>query len=306
MSKLTTLFLAALLCAGSASAQIWGYQPSVAVDSTLIGWWPMSPYYNNTGRALNTSTAGINLSGLTMYDYSGTYTSSVVTTTQGNVTQTVWSTGPQNNATYTGLTSGTYYGTYGTNSPLSFARFGGSGAGYVAIPSISIPSSVTVSAWAVVSGAMTGSNARIVEWGNSSAGIFLGGDATNAHYLVSVGNYSGGYGTCSGGTIDTNWHLVTATYDGTNAYLFVDAIQVAGPCAFTLGTPSISTAIVGCNNGGTPCSAASTQAWGVGAASGGLIGGVRFNNTVVPRTSLITIYSSEAGGFLLRNATWTP
>lgn len=65
----------------------------------------------------------------------------------------------------------------------------------------------------------------------------LGLDSTGTMYKFIVNVGTGSTGTCSvyniskgcaqGGTVTTGWHLVTATYDGTNALLYVDNALVA-------------------------------------------------------------------------------
>ena len=40
------------------------------------------------------------------------------------------------------------------------------------------------------------------------------------------------YGNCQGGNVDGDFHLVTTTFDGANANLYVDGVKVAGPCSF--------------------------------------------------------------------------
>lgn len=317
------LACSALLCAGTlAFGQIWGQQPFAAMnDPSLIAFYPLSYQYNNAQRVLANPAnpqATQNQNNPVMYDYSGTYTSSVVNQGQGDVTVYTMSAPNDNNAEYLGLASSSnpYSAVYG--SYPSFARFGTGGfvqINYLPKPS---PLTVTVSAWAAVSGQMTGGFSRIVEWGTYNNGVYVGGNPSNTKYQVIVnnGNSAGNYGNCEGGTIDTNWHLVTATFDGSNANLYVDGALVAGPCAFS-ATPQLVgnspqpqvdyTARIGCYNdsqnkgfgGYTPLACSSVSgAWGGG--TNGFIAGVRFYTRVVSPAEISAIYYAEYQGFILR------
>lgn len=91
---------------------------------------------------------------------------------------------------------------------------------------------------------------RIVEIGTYAAGVMLGGNkspltpsygpggavtsyGSQYQVVISHPDSNNEYGNCQGGNIDGGWHMVTATYDGMDAYLYVDAVKVAGPCPFT-------------------------------------------------------------------------
>ena len=65
-------------------------------------------------------------------------------------------------------------------------------------------------------------------------GFYLGTDVTGTKYKFIVNSGSGSTGNCGvsygcaeGGTIAAGWHLVTATYDGAAAKLYVDGVVIA-------------------------------------------------------------------------------
>ena len=73
---------------------------------------------------------------------------------------------------------------------------------------------------------------RIAETSYAS-GFYLGTDVSGTKYKMIVNNGSGATGSCGdalgcavGGTVTTGWHLVTGTYDGTTARLYVDSTLV--------------------------------------------------------------------------------
>jgi uncharacterized repeat protein (TIGR01451 family) len=86
----------------------------------------------------------------------------------------------------------------------------------------------------------------------------LGLDSTGTMYKFIINGGTGSTGTCSiynisqgcaqGGTVATGWHLVIATYDGTNALLYVDGALVASDTfTVTLGSTTLQ---MGVNWGG--------------------------------------------------------
>lgn len=152
---------------------------------------------------------------------------------------------------------------------------------YVQIASISLPSTFTVSAWAAYSPlSQTNANATILEVGSRSSGVFLGTDSSNAHYQFMI---SGG-GICTGGSVDSSTHWLTATYDGTNAYLYVDNSQVAGPCAFTFSGLTGASARIGAYNNSPSSPATVAGNWY------GWITGVRVYSRVLSSAERTLLY----------------
>ena len=66
------------------------------------------------------------------------------------------------------------------------------------------------------------------------AGLYLGTNLSGTKYKFIVNYSTGSTGTCGaqfgcaeGGAITSGWHLVTGTFDGTTARLYVDTVLVA-------------------------------------------------------------------------------
>jgi hypothetical protein len=75
--------------------------------------------------------------------------------------------------------------------------------------------------------------ARIAET-RYDTGFYLGTDSTGTNYkfivkggLGATGGCRASFGCGQGGTIATGWHMVTATFDGATAKLYVDSALVA-------------------------------------------------------------------------------
>ncbi len=71
----------------------------------------------------------------------------------------------------------------------------------------------------------------------SNTGMYLGTDQTGSKYKVVVNGGTGASGSCAfqsisegcaqSASIATGWHLVTGTYDGATAILYVDGVMIA-------------------------------------------------------------------------------
>jgi chitodextrinase len=103
----------------------------------------------------------------------------------------------------------------------------------VVTPNIPLQNAFSISVW--VNPALTPQTpfGRIAET-EYNHGFYLGLSASGSAYQFIVNGGAGATGTCDsaygctlGGTVTSGWHLVTATYNGTNAILYVDGMQVA-------------------------------------------------------------------------------
>jgi hypothetical protein len=106
----------------------------------------------------------------------------------------------------------------------------------VITPAIALGGAFSVSAWVNPSVIPQIGYVRIAET-NYASGFYLGTDTTGTKYKLIVNGGAGvtgtcGYGCAEGGTITSGWHLVTATFDGATARLYVDN-AVAGSDTFT-------------------------------------------------------------------------
>jgi hypothetical protein len=107
----------------------------------------------------------------------------------------------------------------------------------VVTPNIALGTTFSISAWVNSGGAAQGGYVRIAET-QYSPGFYLGTNASGTGYKVIVnggggatGTCGAGYGCAEGGVVTSGWHLVTATFDGTTARLYVDN-AVAGSDTF--------------------------------------------------------------------------
>jgi hypothetical protein len=130
---------------------------------------------------------------------------------------------------YNGAVNGATWTTGKINSGLSFN--GSTNA--VVTPYIALGATFSVSAWVNPGGAAQGSYVRIAET-QYGAGCYLGTSASGTRYKFIVSGSSGstgscgaGYGCAEGGAVTSGWHLVTATFDGATARLYVDNVLVA-------------------------------------------------------------------------------
>jgi chitodextrinase len=135
---------------------------------------------------------------------------------------------------YNGTINGATWTTGEINGALSF----NGSTSYVATPNIALGSTFSVSAWVNPTVTTQTGYARILET-RYNGGLYLGVDPSGTKYKLIVNQGSGSTGGCGlafgcaeGGTVTAGWHLVTATYDGTTATLYVDG-TVAATDTFT-------------------------------------------------------------------------
>ncbi|HEX3747487.1 MAG TPA: S8 family serine peptidase, partial [Bryobacteraceae bacterium] len=112
--------------------------------------------------------------------------------------------------------------------------------GYARTPSIPFTGPLSASVW--VNSAATQVDYAPLMQSYSPSIFFLGVDQSASLYKFVVNSGHGSTGSCAynyvqsgcaqGGTIATGWHLVTGTYDGTTAILYVDGVQT-GSDTFT-------------------------------------------------------------------------
>ena len=129
---------------------------------------------------------------------------------------------------YNGTVNGATWTTGKINSSLSF-----NGTTSVITPSIALGATFSISVWVNPSVTAQSPYERIVEnqyW----TGLFLGTDLSGTGYKFFVNYSTGSTGTCGaqfgcaeGGAITSGWHLLTGTFDGTTARLYVDTALVA-------------------------------------------------------------------------------
>jgi hypothetical protein len=182
-------------------------------------------------------------------------------------------------------------GTLQGNAPIWFtgktgpwaAYFNKNNHNYIAVNSIAIPAPFTVSTWAWPNQIAGGYN-RLAETSYSS-GFYLGTDSTMAKWELLVANSA--LSTCaSGGTVTSQkWTLVTAVYDGTNGYLYVNGSLVAGPCAFAPPVTSALSLRIGCFNAGASCSS-TNSAWD------GAIADFRIYGRALPAAEILALYNA--------------
>ena len=185
--------------------------------------------------AVNNTTAGPPASGLIGYWNFDEGSGSIAHDTSGGghngtVNGAVWTTGKIN----TGLR---FNGT--TNSVIT--------------PAIALGGAFSVSAWVNPSVTPQVGYVRIAETYYAS-GFYLGTDTTGTKYKLIVNGGAGvtgfcGYGCAEGGTITSGWHLVTGTYDGATARLYVDN-AVAGSDTFTAPSNINLPLYIGISKGG--------------------------------------------------------
>jgi hypothetical protein len=133
---------------------------------------------------------------------------------------------------HNGTVNGAAWTTGKINTGLTFNGSSNS----VITPAMALGGAFSVSAWVNPSVAPQVGYVRIAET-NYASGFYLGTDTTGTRYKLIVNGGSGvtgscGYGCAEGGTISSGWHLVTATFDGATARLYVDN-AVVGSDTFT-------------------------------------------------------------------------
>ena len=130
---------------------------------------------------------------------------------------------------YNGTVTGATWTTGKINGGLSFNGTTNS----VITPGIALGSTFSVSVWANPAVTAQVGYSRILET-QFSGGLYLGVDVSGTKFKFIVnaaagatGNCGSAYGCAEGGTITSGWHLVTGTYDGATAKLYVDGAVVA-------------------------------------------------------------------------------
>ncbi|HEX3745446.1 MAG TPA: S8 family serine peptidase, partial [Bryobacteraceae bacterium] len=173
------------------------FSTGIALSNGLAGNWPMNEGSGSV--AFDHSSSGYNAA----------------------LANTAWVAGPANYAVSFGGSS-----SQGVTPTMPF------GSAY----SVSVwvnPASTTQSGWAGLAQVQSGS------------GMALGVDSTGGMYKFAVNGGAGSTGSCAyvsvtqgcaqGGAIASGWHMVTGTYDGATAILYVDGVAVAND---TFTTPS--------------------------------------------------------------------
>ena len=150
---------------------------------------------------------------------------------------------------HNGTVNGAVWTTGKINTGL---RFNGT-TNSVITPAIALGGPFSVSAWVNPSVTPQVGYVRIAETYYAS-GFYLGTDTTGTKYKLIVNGGAGvtgscGYGCAEGGTITSGWHLVTATFDGATAQLYVDN-AVAGSDTFTAPSNINLPLYIGISKGG--------------------------------------------------------
>ncbi len=135
------------------------------------------------------------------------------------------SSGNGNNGTaFNGATTGT-------------GKFGGAGSfngsnQYVSTGNVTLGNTFSVSVWVKPTSSPQTGYARLLE-NSYISGLYLGFDVTGTKFQFIVNNGTLPFGGLTSSPFTTAWHLVTGTYDGTNAVLYVDGVRQGSPVAFT-------------------------------------------------------------------------
>jgi hypothetical protein len=103
----------------------------------------------------------------------------------------------------------------------------------VVTPNIAIGNAFSISVWVNPAVTLQLAYSRIAET-QYNGGLYLGTDVsgTKFQFIVNLGIGSTGFcglvfGCVEGGVITAGWHLVTGTFDGATAQLYVDNVLVA-------------------------------------------------------------------------------
>jgi chitodextrinase len=179
---------------------------------------------------------------------------------------------------YNGVVSGATWTTGKINSALNF----GVNTNSVTTPNIALGKTFSLTAWVNPTALAQASYVRIAEnyyW----SGFYVGTNALGTGYKVIVNNGAGATGTCGvilgcaeGGLITSGWHLVTATYDGATARLYVDTVLVGTDTFTAPGNTSLPLSIGHSSYGN---------------AFNGAIDEVRLYNRALTATEVTGIYS---------------
>lgn len=185
---------------------------------------------------------------------------------------------------YNGTINGAAWVTGKINSAL---KFNGT-TNEVVTGNIPLQNAFSVSAWVNPAATAQTPFGRILET-QYSVGLYLGMNATGTAYKFIVSGGAGATGKCQasygcaeGGTVSSGWHLLTATFDGANAALYVDQAQVA---AETFAPPS---------NQNLPLYIGQYFA-GSGYGWNGAIDEVRLYNRALNSAEVVSIYGYNGG-----------
>jgi uncharacterized repeat protein (TIGR01451 family) len=176
-----------------------------------------------------------------------------------------------------------------TSGPLgSAASFNGSNS-HALTPNIPFGSAFSASVWVNPASTSQGEWAGIAQ-SESGSGFYLGTDATGAMYKLAVNSGVGNTGSCAflgvtegcaqGGTIASGWHLLTATYDGATAILYLDGVAIAND---TFTTPSAVT---------VPLEIGAS--WNSGVVWNGPLYGLRLYNRALTASEVSSLFNQSA------------
>jgi hypothetical protein len=129
--------------------------------------------------------------------------------------------------------NGTVNGATWTSGKIGSALSFNGNTNDVVTSSIPLGSAFSISAWVNPAVTPQTAYARIAET-QYNGGFYLGTNVNGSQYQFIVNTGSGATGSCGaafgcaiGGTVTSGWHLVTGTFDGSHAILYVDGSQVA-------------------------------------------------------------------------------
>ena len=181
---------------------------------------------------------------------------------------------------YNGTVIGATWTTGKINGGLSFNGT----TNTVVTPGIALGSAFSVSAWANPAVTPQGGYTRILET-QYNGGLYLGVDGSGTKYKFIVNTAAGAtancgsaYGCAEGGTISSGWHLVTATYDGTTAKLYVDGALVGSDTFTTPGNTNYPLYVARYYGG-------NSNGWN------GVLDDVRLYNRALTATEVATLYN---------------
>lgn len=128
-------------------------------------------------------------------------------------------------------------GTAVNGATTGTGKFGGAGSfngsnQYVSTGNVTLGNTFSVSVWVKPTSSPQTGYTRLLETSFTS-GLYLGFDATGTKFQFIVNNGTSPFGGLTSSPFTTAWHLVTGTYDGTNAVLYVDGVRQGSPVAFT-------------------------------------------------------------------------
>ena len=181
---------------------------------------------------------------------------------------------------YNGTVNGATWTAGKINSALSFNGT----TNDVVTPGIALGGTFSISAWVNPAVIPEGAYVRIAET-QYNGGLYLGTDTSGTKYqfivntgLGATGSCGSGFGCALGGTVSSGWHLVTGTFDGTTAKLYVDN-AVAGSDTFTAPSSTNYPLYIGRYYGGN------------GYGWNGVIDEVRLYNRALTAAEVVAIYN---------------